>query len=216
MARHRQIQHLTPGEYVATVTWVERIGNRDFDRCAEHAGVKVTGTWVAIYPDAGDPEKLVRLARRTNKSAQVYVDMSIEEMVRERTINWCANSTKCCNGRGFGASGCKVHTKAWLNKEIKTSAANVRAHMVPEPDREKIEAAYAAERDKRDDSLMDGRGEWRKYKKTSVWCVYALDRSVGDEVIVVRRDGTRSWVRLEATVGEDLYKVTNLPAKTAA
>jgi len=122
MARNRQLGRIDVGEYNATVFWQEGKGVEERPRYAESTGVGVTETWVFIY--LRDGAEIVKLSRKRNTSALLYIDMTLRDVMRERVRNHIRNSTSCCYAGErkyeFSAPGkqCTVHTPEWIEQEI--------------------------------------------------------------------------------------------------
>lgn len=143
MARDRQCSRLPIGEYQGSAFWQSGSGIEGRTRYAEGVGIKIEEKWVYLY--LRDGEEVVRLRRQTNKSAQIYLDMTLHDAVKERVVNQVTHGSSCCIG-GFGRarppaslaslysgedSGvsedspyiepcvpCPIHTAAWLEREI--------------------------------------------------------------------------------------------------
>lgn len=227
MSRFRQLNSIAPGEYTATVTWFASVGGEEFHRIAESVGVKVESKWVYVY--LFDGEEVVKLSRTRNESAQVYLDMTSAEMMREKIINRVENSSQCCWGK-FGwvrscggeeslweprTKRCKLHTAKWLKEEI---AQDLHSYVTPEhwPEvaaqaeadaaakeaaRPLIEAAATAAREQ---AKAEGFAEWKKIG--SGWCISVADHQVGDVVSVRTRSGEVTKHTLGESVGAGIYK----------
>ncbi len=97
MARNRQCENLKLGEYQGAAIWQSGSGIEERTRYAEGIGIKVEEKWVSLY--LRDGEEIVRLSRKTNDSAQIYLEMSLRDAVKERIVNGVENSSSCCWGK---------------------------------------------------------------------------------------------------------------------
>jgi hypothetical protein len=217
MAKMRQIKVIPPGEYQATIFWLEGSGLEQRERHAEYAGVKVDEKWVYIH--LRDGEEIIRLLRRRNGSAQVYISMGLREAMREKIVNNVENSSRCCwgqfgmsrgNRRGEGTLGasrtpCAYHTAKWLEAEIEDRIGELTS----DDDWPAILCARKKNAEQqmlpREAARAEGVAEWRK--RDGDWVVYAEGRQVGDIVTVRRRSGSLSKHELVRCVADDLYLV---------
>ena len=223
MARNRQCGRLKNGEYQGSAIWQSGSGIEERTRYAEGIGIKVDENWVYLY--LRDGEEIVRLSRKSNKTAQIYLDMTLREALKERIVNSVENNSSCCWGK-FGRqrhcggedslyaerTPCTFHTEEWLEEEIQSKLESI----ITDEDwpsvlaQRKIDAVKAAERlaemaRERDAAREYGFGEWRKSGGT--WLVSIDSHSVGDIVAVRRRDGTVSHHELTVQVSPKLFKV---------
>ena len=223
MARNRQCKHLKIGEYQGAAIWQSGSGIEERTRYADGIGIKVDEKWVYLY--LRDGEEIVRLIRRTNKSAQVYLDMTLRDALKERIINHVESSSTCCWGK-FGwerhwagenslyseRTPCSLHTAEWLESEIQAKLDSIIS------DEEwpsilaqrKIDAVKAAERlvelgKERQEARDAGFGEWRNSGGT--WLVSVEGHRVGDIVAVRRRSGTVSHHVLTVQLSAKLFRV---------
>lgn len=224
MARKRELNRIQPGEYQATVLWSSGTGIEERPRYAECTGVKIMDKWAYIY--LHDGEEIVKLSRTRNHSAQVYVDMSLRDAVRERIVNGVEGGSPCCWGR-FGwarnsggeeslwsgdRTPCPLHTPEWLEERIDERVAefisdedwaSVLAQR--QIDAAKAQEALAQAAKERDEARVSGFAEWRKDGRE--WLVSVDDRSVGEIIPVRRRNGTVSWHELTVQVSPKLFRV---------
>jgi hypothetical protein len=220
MARRRQLDKLKVGEYQATCFWMEGSGIEHRERYAEFAGVKVEEKWVYIY--LNDGEEVVRLSRTRNSSAQIYIDMSVRDVMRERVGNRVSNSTSCCYAR-FGSNPgmeydsdhlkreCTIHTPEWMDKEIDMAVGllipdDIWPSILAELkiDALKAEIQLAREAVERATAKVAGFGEWKKHNRE--WLVSIEDHRTGDIVSIRRRDGTVSRHELTEQISSGLYR----------
>lgn len=223
MARKRQLQNIQLGDHIASVLWLEKCGHIYRERAAGSVPVRVEEKWMYIY--LRDGEEVVKLSRTRNLSAQVYVCMNLEAVMREKVINGVEGSSQCCWGK-FGwvraCNGedalwekrnkrCKVHTDKWLKEQI---AEKLDAIMSDE----EWATSVAVQQKKaagRVEAIASGFAEWRRHGKE--WCIYAEDYKPGAVVQVRRRSGTVSSHRLGEQVAEDLYMLgEEVPQQEAA
>jgi hypothetical protein len=223
MARNRKCGNLKTGEYQGAAIWQCGSGIEERTRYAEGIGIKVAETWVYLY--LRDGEEIVRLSRKANSSAQIYLEMTLHDALKERIVNSVENNSSCCWGQ-FGwerhcggeeslhseRTPCTLHTAEWLEAEIQAKLDSIIA------DEEwpsvlvqrKIDAVKAAERlaemeIERDAAREAGYGEWRNSGGT--WLVSIDGHGVGDIVAVRRRNGTVSHHELTVQVSPMLFKV---------
>jgi hypothetical protein len=177
-----------------------------------------------VYLYLRDGEEIVRLSRKSNKTAQIYLDMTLREALKERIVNSVENNSSCCWGK-FGRqrhcggedslyaerTPCTFHTEEWLELEIQSKLESiVTDEKWPSIfAQRKIDAVKAEERltemeRQRDAAREAGFGEWRNSGGT--WLVSIDGNSVGDIVAVRRRDGTVSHHQLTAQVSPKLFK----------
>lgn len=212
------------GEYQGVAIWQCGFGIEERTRYAEGIGIKVAEKWVYLY--LYDGEEVVRLSRKTNESAQIYLEMTLHDVLRERIVHSVENSFSCCWGH-FGrkrhCSGedslysdrtpCSTHTAAWLESEIQAMLDSI----ITDEDwpsvltQRKIDALKAEERlaemeRERDAAREVGFGEWRNSSGT--WLVSIEGHSVGDIVEVRRRNGSLSHHELTAQISPKLFKVS--------
>jgi len=205
MASNRTLAKIQPGEFIATVTWTERIGGQNIDRCREHAPLKIRDKDATLYLD-DDAERTLTFHRKLNKSVKVYVGLAIEDMVRERVKNYVRNNTKCCWMRGDLGS-CAVHTQSWFDAQVKREADRVREQMVPEPDRAAIESEASARRAEREAAKAAGEAEWCRLSGCGkAWLVRVADKTPGDAVTVRSRSGGTSKVKLIRKLRDDVWE----------
>jgi len=223
MSRNRQCGSLRLGEYQGAGIWQCGSGIEERTRYAEGIGIKVDEKWVYLY--VRDGEEVVRLSRKMNTSAQIYLEMTLCDALKERIVNCVENNSSCCWGQ-FGRerrcggedslyserTPCPLHTAAWLEEEIQAKLDSI----IPDDEwpsvlaQRKIDAVKAAERlavmvRERDSAREAGFGEWRNSSGT--WLVSIDGHSVGDIVAVRRRDGTASHHELTVQVSPKLFKV---------
>jgi len=199
MARNRQCENLKLGEYQGAAIWQSGSGIEERTRYAEGIGIKVEEKWVSLY--LRDGEEIVRLSRKTNDSAQIYLEMSLRDAVKERIVNGVENSSSCCWGkigwerdcRGEDSldserTPCPLHTAEWLESEIEAKLDSI----ITDEDwpsvlaQRKIDAVKAAERlaemeKERAEAREAGYGEWRNSSGT--WLVSIEGHSVGDTLL---------------------------------
>ncbi len=223
MARNRKCGNLTIGEYQGSAIWQCGSGIEERTRCAEGIGIKVAEKWVYLY--LRDGEEVVRFSRKSNKSAQIYLDMTLRDALRERIVHSVENSSSCCWGqfeqeRPYTGENslfaertqCKIHTTGWLESEIQAKLDLI----ITDEDwpsvlaQRRIDAVKAAEclvelEKEREAALESGFGEWRNNAGT--WLVSIEGHSVGDIVGVRRRDGTVSHHEITVQVSTKLFKV---------
>lgn len=222
MARNRKCRSLKIGEYQGAAIWQSGSGIEERTRYAEGIGIKVAEKWVYLYLREG--EEIVRLSRKTNESAQIYLEMTLDDALKERIVNGVENNSSCCWGR-FGwerhcggensldseRTPCPHHTVEWLEGEIQAKLDSI----ITDEDwpsvlaQRKIDAVKAAERiaemeKEREEAREAGYGEWRNNEGT--WLVSIEGHSVGDIVAVRRRNGTVSHHELTAQVSPKLFK----------
>jgi hypothetical protein len=218
MARQRKLKNIKTGEYQATIFWQTGTGIEERQRFAEHAGVKVDQKWAYIY--LRDGEEIVKLSRTRNESAQMYVDMSLRQAIKERVTNGAMHmaglehlSTYRCAGINTGKTfNCPQHTVEWFEGEIEDRISSlIRDEDWPSVlEQRKIDAAKAQQalelaRVAREQAKEAGFGEWRK--DGGQWLVCVENRRAGDIVPVRRRDGSVSHHELTVQVSDKLYKV---------
>ena len=222
MSRNRQCGSLRIGEYQGASIWQSGSGIEERTRYAEGIGIKVDEKWVYLY--LRDGEEIVRLSRKTNKTAQVFLDMTLRDAFKERIVNGVENNSSCCWGQ-FGwerhcggedsldseRTPCTLHTAEWLEREIQAKLDSI----IADEDwpsvlaQRKIDAVKATERlaqleKEREEAREAGYGEWRNSGGT--WLVSIDGHSVGDIVAVRRRNGTVSHHELTAQVSPKLFK----------
>jgi len=223
MARNRQCKYLQIGEYQGAAIWQSGSGIEERTRYVEGIGIKVAEKWVYLF--LRDGEEIVRLNRKTNTSAQIYLDMTLRDALRERIFNGVENNSSCCWGQ-FGwerhcggedsldseRTPCEIHTAEWLEAEIQSKLdAIISDEEWPSVlAQRRIDAVKAAERlaemvRERDSAREAGFGEWRNSSGT--WLVSIDGHSVGDIVAVRRRDGTVSHQQLTVQFSPQLFKV---------
>jgi hypothetical protein len=223
MSRDRQCGSLRLGEYQGAGIWQCGSGIEERTRYAEGIGIKVDEKWVYLY--LRDGEEVVRLSRKTNTSAQIYLDMTLRDALRERIFNGVENNSSCCWGQ-FGwerhcggedslyaeRTPCEIHTAEWLEAEIQSKLdAIISDEEWPSVlAQRRIDAVNAAERlakmeEERGAAREAGYGEWRNSNGT--WLVSIVGHSVGDIVAVRRRDGTVSHHEITVPVSPKLFKV---------
>jgi hypothetical protein len=223
MARERQCKNLKIGEYQGAAIWQSGSGIEERTRYADGIGIKVDQKWVYLY--LRDGEEIVRLSRMTNKSAQVYLDMTLRDAFRERVINSVESSSSCCWGK-FGwqrhcggenslhseRTPCLIHTAEWLESEIQSKLDSIITDEAwPSVlAQRKIDAVKAAERlaeleNERQEARDAGFGEWRN--SGGAWLVSVEGHRVGDIVAVRRRNGTFSYHELTVQVSAKLFNV---------
>jgi hypothetical protein len=237
MARNRQCKHLQIGEYQGAAIWQCGSGIDERTRFAECIGIKVAEKWVYLY--LRDGEEIVRLNKKANTSAQVYLDMTLHDALKERILNGVENNSSCCWGQ-FGRerhcggedslyserTPCALHTDEWLDCEIQAKLDSI----ITDDDwpsvlaQRKIDAVKASEllaemERERDAARGAGFGEWRN--SSGSWLVSIEGHSLGDIVAVRRRNGTVSHHELTVQVspkmfkaGEAIPKVEGVPHKT--
>jgi len=213
---------LKTGEYQGSAIWQCGSGIEERTRHAEGIGIKVDEKWIYLY--LRDGEEIVRLRRKANKSAQLYLDMTLRDVMKERIVNSVENNSSCCWGQ-FGwerhcggedslyseRTPCTLHTDEWLEEEIQERLDSI----IADDDwpsvlaQRKIDAVKAAERleelqRERDAAREAGYGEWSNSGRT--WLVSIDGHSVGEIVSVRRRDGTVSQHELLAQVGTKLFR----------
>jgi hypothetical protein len=223
MAQNRQCGWLKTGEYQGSAIWQCGSGIEERTRYAEGIGIKVAETWVYLY--LRDGEEIIRLRRKANTSAQVYLDLTLRDALMERIVNGVENNSSCCWGQ-FGwerhcggedsiyseRTPCTLHTAEWLEEEIQAKLDSI----ITDEDwpsvlaQRKIDAVKAAgqlaEMEKeREVARESGFGEWRNSGGT--WLVSIDGHSVGDIVAVRRRDGTVSYHEITVQVSTKLFKV---------
>lgn len=179
MARNRQCEYLNIGQYQGAAIWQSGTGIEERTRYAEGIGIKVDDKWVYLY--LRDGEEIVRLSRKSNKSAQVFLNMTLRDALRERIVHSVEHSSSCCWGH-FGwerhcggedsldseRTPCPVHTAEWLEEKIQGRLDSI----ITDEDwpsvlaQRKIDAVKAAERlaemeRERDAAREAGLGEWR-------------------------------------------------------
>jgi len=222
MSKRRQLKSIPVGEYTATITWFAKAGDEEFHRIAESAGIKVADKWVYIY--LNDGEDIIKFSRTRNERAQMYVDMTAAEMMREKVINRVEGSSGCCWGI-FGKARfergeeslwgervpCDLHTAEWLENEI---AQDLDSYVTPEQWPEvaaaaEVEAAKrtlieAEEKAAREAAKAEGFAEWKK--TSSGWCISIADHVSGDVVSVRTRSGEITQHTLGDSVGAGIYK----------
>jgi hypothetical protein len=221
MARNRQCGNLTIGEYQGAAIWQSGSGIEEQTRHVEGIGIKVAEKWVYLYLRDGD--EIVRLSRKTNKSAQIYLSMPLREALKERIVNGVENNSSCCWGQ-FGwerhcggedslyseRTPCPHHTAEWLEGEIQAKLDSI----ITDEDwpsvlaQRKIDAVKAEERlaemeREREASRESGLGEWRNSSGT--WLVSIDGHGVGDIVAVRRRNGNVSHHELTVQVSPKLF-----------
>ncbi len=222
MARNRQCKSLKTGEYQGATIWQCGSGIEERTRYAEGIGIKVDEKWVYLY--LRDGEEIVRLSRKANTSAQVYLDMTLRDAFKERIVNGVENNSSCCWGQ-FGwerhcggedslyseRTRCTLHTAEWLESEIQTKLDSIITdeEWLSVLAQRKIDAVKAAERlaemeKEREEAGEAGFGEWRNSGGT--WLVSIDGHSVGDIVAVRRRNGTVSHHELTVQVSPKLFK----------
>lgn len=222
MARNRQCGRLKIGEYQGSAIWQCGSGIEERTRYAEGIGIKVEEKWVFLY--LRDGEEIVRLSKKANMSAQLYVDMTLRDALKERIVNYVESSSSCCWGQ-FGwerhcggedslyseRTPCTLHTAEWLEEEIQAKLDSIITD-VDWPSvlaQRRIDAVKAAEllaeMEKEREAARDaGHGEWRNSGGT--WLVSIEGHSAGDIVGVRRRNGTMSHHQLTAQVSPKLFK----------
>lgn len=217
MARNRQCRSLIVGGYQGAAIWQSGSGIEMRTRYADGIGIKVDEKWVYLY--LRDGEEIVRLSRKTNKSAQIYPEMTLQEVMRERVINRVENSSSCCWGEfgrerhnGVERTPCKLHTTEWLEDEIQSELDSIVSDeewpsVLAE---RKIDAVKASQRLaelelEREAARDAGYGEWRKSGDT--WLVSIEDHCAGDIVAVRRRNGAVSHHELTVQVTPKLFRV---------
>lgn len=223
MARNRQCGHLKIGEYQGAAIWQSGSGIAERTRCAEGIGIKVAEKWVYLY--LRDGQEVVRFSRKANMSAQVYLDLTLHDAMKERVVNGVENNSSCCWGQ-FGwerhcggedslyseRTPCSIHTAEWLEGEIQAKLDSI----ITDEDwpvvlaQRKIDAVKAAERlaemeKEREEAREAGFGEWRV--RGGTWLVSIEGHSVGDIVAVCRRNGTVSHHELSVQVSPKLFEV---------
>lgn len=215
MARSRMLNMIGVGEYIATVFWSHGKGIEERTRFAEQIGVKVTDTWVYIYLRDGD--EIIKLSRKRNTSAQVYINMTLRDVMRERTLNHIHNSTSCCyagerrDNVTFSGLKCAIHTDAWIEAHIDSRIGE----LVTDNDwpavlaQRKIEAARAEEflaqrALEREQAKAQGFGEWRKLN--GHWMIAVADHVQGDVVTVRRRSGALSMHKLGRQYSPNVFR----------
>jgi hypothetical protein len=211
------------GEYRGSAIWQCGSGIEERTRYAEGIGIKVAEKWVYLY--LRDGEEIVRLSRKANKSAQLYLDMTLHNVMKERIVNSVENNSSCC-WKQFGwerhcggedslnseRTPCTLHTSEWLEEEIQAKLDSI----ITDKDwlsvlaQRKIDAVKAAEQlvemeMEREAARESGFGEWRNSGGT--WLVSIDGHSVGDIVAVRRRNGTVSHHELTVQVSPKLFKV---------
>jgi len=223
MAKWNQAWCIKPGEYNGSATWRTGHGIEERERAAEDIGIKVDEKWVYLY--LRDGEEIVRLSRKTNTSAQVYLNMTLRDALKERIVNGVENNSSCCWGN-FGwerhcggedslyseRTPCTLHTSEWLESE---TLAKLDSIITDEEwpsilAQRKIDAVKAAERlaemeKEREEAREAGYGEWRNSGGT--WLVSIEGHSVGEIVAVRRRNGIVSHHELTVQVSPKLFKV---------
>ena len=223
MARNRQCGNLKVGEYQGAAIWQSGSGIEERTRHVEGIGIKVVEKWVYLY--LRDGEEIVRLNRKTNKTAQVYLDMTLRDAFKERIVNGVVNNSSCCWGQ-FGwerhcggedslhseRTPCTLHTTKWLESEIQERLDSIitNEEWPSVLAQRKIDAAKDAERlaemeKEREAAREAGFGEWRNSGGT--WLVSIEGHSVGDIVAVRRLDGTVSHHEITEQVSPKLFKV---------
>jgi hypothetical protein len=224
MARNRQCGWLKAGEYQGSAIWQCGTGIEERTRYAEGIGIKVDDKWVYLY--LRDGEEIVRLSRKSNKSAQIYLDMTLRDALRERIVHSVENSSSCCWGQ-FGwerhcrgedslnseRTPCNLHTAEWLESEIQATLDSITTdeEWPSVLAQRKIDAVKAEERlaemeRERDTAREAGYGEWRNSGGT--WLVSIEGRGVGDIVAVRRRNGSVSHHELTVQVSPKLFSVS--------
>jgi hypothetical protein len=224
MAWNRQCENLKLGEYQGSAIWQCGSGIEERTRYAEGIGIKVVEKWVYLYLDDG--EDVVRLSRKTNESAQIYLDMALRDALKERIVNGVENNSSCCWGQ-FGwqrhcggedslyseRTPCTLHTAEWLEAEIhaKLDFIITDEEWPSVLAQRKIDAVKAKERlaemeRERDAAREVGFGEWRNSSGT--WLVSIESHAVGDIVAVRRRNGSVRHHELTVQVSPKLFKVS--------
>jgi hypothetical protein len=223
MARNRKCGNVKIGEYQGTAIWQSGSGIEERTRYAEGIGIKIAEKWVYLY--LRDGEEIVRLSRKSNKSAQIYLDMTLRDALQERIVHSVENSSSCCWGQ-FGwerhcggedsldseRTPCPRHTTEWLEEEIQGRLDSI----ITDEDwpsvlaLRKIDAVKATERfaemeKEREAARESGFGEWRNSGGT--WLVSIDGHSVGDIVAVRRRNSTVSHHEITVQVSPKLFKV---------
>jgi len=144
MARNRQCRSLKIGEYQGAAIWQSGSGIEERTRYAEGIGIKVDEKWVYLY--LCDGEEIVRLNRKANTSAQIYLEMNLRDSLRERIVKGVENSSSCCWGR-FGQERhcggedslysertlCTLHTADWLEGEIQARLSAAQNNCLRKP-----------------------------------------------------------------------------------
>jgi hypothetical protein len=216
MARWRQAKQIEIGEYNGSATWRTGSGIEERERAAEDIGIKVTDKWVYLY--LRDGEEIVRLSRTSNQSAQIYPNMSLRDVMRERVTNSVENSSQCCWGK-FGwerhcggedslyseRTPCSRHTAEWLEDEItnRLDAIITDEEWPSVLEARKIEAWKAQEyleqkAYERQLAQECGEGEWRR--ASGCWKVWTLrEPKRGDTVIVRTKYGATTNVIVDSS-----------------
>lgn len=222
MARNRQCGSLRIGEYQGTAIWQCGSGVEERTRYAEGIGIKVAEKWVHLH--LRDGEEIVRLSKKANTSAQVYLDMTLRDAFKERIVNGVENNSSCCWGQ-FGwerhcggedslyseRTPCTLHTAEWLESEIQAKLdSSITDEAWPSVlAQRKIDAVKAAERlaemeKERGEAREAGFGEWRN--SSGSWLVSIDGHGVGDIVAVRRRNGAVSHHEITVQVSPKLFK----------
>jgi len=200
-----------------------RLWHRGADALCGEYRIKVEEKWVYLY--LRDGEEIVRLSRKANTSAQIYLDMTLHAALKERIVNHVESSSSCCWGQ-FGRkrhcggedslyserTPCTLHTAEWIEDEIQAKLDSI----ITDEDwpsvlaQRKIDAVKAAEHltemdRERDAARESGFGEWRNSGGT--WLVSIDGHGVGEIVAVRRRDGTVSYHEITVQVSTKLFKV---------
>jgi hypothetical protein len=207
MARERQCKYLPLGEYNGSAMWRSGSGIEERLRCAEGIGIEITELWVCVH--LKDGEEIVRFNRKTNRSAQIYLNMSLRDALKEQIINGVTHSSNCCRGQfGFQRQGggkrcpCGLHTPEWLEAQVDSRLENI----VTDEEWPAVLAQHevdAAVAQGREDAKAAGSGEWYRFDRH--WCISIAGRNAGEIVPVRRRDGTVSLYQLGKKVSEKLY-----------
>jgi hypothetical protein len=163
----------------------------------------VAEKWVYLY--LRDGEEIVKLSRTRNESAQIYVDMSLRDVMLERVTNYILSSTSCCHVENGGMSTCEMHTPELIEQEVEArlSAVISDEEWPSVLEARKIEAREAQEyleQKARERQLAQecGEGEWRRV--SGCWKVWTLrEPKRGDTTIVRTKYGETKKVIIDSS-----------------
>jgi len=96
MGHDRLPKALEVRSYQGAAVWKSGRGIEQHTRYADGVGIKVDAQWVQLF--LRDGEEVVRLRRTTNKSAQIYPNMSLRDALRERITNNLTTNCRVCRG----------------------------------------------------------------------------------------------------------------------
>jgi len=200
MAKDRQVERLAIGEHTGTAFWRSGRGIEERERYAEGIRIEVEDKWVCLHLASGELVRLRRSGRAANESAQIYLNMTLDQALREKAENYCFSTA------GLGPP--PPEEKIEMGKEWR------RERLVSDEDwpailaQRKIDAAKAQEElerraSEREKARMAGMAEWRSHG--GQWLIRVDRRREGDVVTVRRKNGTSSRHILGGEQGPGLY-----------